>query len=193
MNGWWAPRRAVWWTGVLFAIGSTCFLVAPFPGFAELVGSEVDAAVFFVGSIFFTSAALLQALDAQTRADRWSSLVQLAGTIFFNVSTYRALRTGIDANEYDRLVWTPDALGSICFLVSGVIAYVAVARPPRRLLWWIGAVNLAGCVAFGISAIAGYVLPSTGSALDLAAANSWTSLGALCFLVGALLLLRTPE
>jgi hypothetical protein len=119
--------------------------------------------------------------------------VQLAGTIFFNVSTFRALRTGIDANEYDRLVWTPDALGSICFLVSGVIAYVAVARPPRRLLWWIGAVNLAGCVAFGISAIAGYVLPSTGSALDLAAANSWTSLGALCFLVGALLLLRTPE
>jgi hypothetical protein len=193
MNGWRAPRRAVWWTGVLFAIGSTCFLVAPFPGFAELVGSEVDAAVFFVGSIFFTSAALLQALDAETRADRWSSLVQLAGTIFFNVSTYRALRTGIDANEYDRLVWTPDALGSICFLVSGVIAYVAVARPPRRLLWWIGAVNLAGCVAFGISAIAGYVLPSTGSALDLAAANSWTSLGALCFLVGALLLLRTPE
>jgi hypothetical protein len=193
MNGWWAPRRAVWWTGVLFAIGSTCFLVAPFPGFAELVGSEVDAAVFFVGSIFFTSAALLQALHAETRADRWSSLVQLAGTIFFNVSTYRALRTGIDANEYDRLVWTPDALGSICFLVSGVIAYVAVARPPRRLLWWIGAVNLAGCVAFGISAVAGYVLPSTGSALDLAAANSWTSLGALCFLVGALLLLRTPE
>lgn len=193
MNGWWAPRRAVWWTGVLFAIGSSCFLVAPFPGFAELVGSEVDAAVFFVGSIFFTSAALLQALHAETRADRWSSLVQLAGTIFFNVSTYRALRTGIDANEYDRLVWTPDALGSICFLVSGVIAYVAVAGPPRRLLWWIGAVNLAGCVAFGISAVAGYVLPSTGSALDLAAANSWTSLGALCFLVGALLLLRTPE
>ena len=114
---------------------------------------------------------------------------QFAGTIFFSVSTYRALRTGIDSNAYDRLVWTPDALGSICFLVSGVIAYVAVRRPPRGLLWWIAAVNLAGCVAFGISAFAGYVVPSTGSVLDLAAANAWTSLGALCFLIGAVLLL----
>ena len=50
-------------------------------------------------------------------------------------------------------------------------------------------INLAGCVAFGISAVASYVVPATGTALDLAAANAWTSLGALCFLVGALLLL----
>jgi hypothetical protein len=40
-----------------------------------------------------------------------------------------------------------------------------------------------------ISAVAGYVVPSTGSALDLAAANAWTALGALCFLIGAVLLL----
>ena len=186
---WWAPRTATWWIGVLFAIGSTCFFVGPLPGFVELVGSAVDAAVFFVGSIFFTSAALLQTLQAEERLDRWSCVVQFAGTIFFNVSTYRALRTGIDSTEYNRLVWTPDALGSICFLVSGVIAYVAVRRPPRGLIWWIAAINLAGCVAFGISAVAGYVVPSTGSALDLAAANVWTSLGALCFFVGAILLL----
>src|SRR5437868_4249987 len=87
---WWAPRRSGWWTGVLFAIGSACFLVGPFPGFVELVGSTVDGAVFFVGSVFFTSAALIQALDAERRPDRWSSLVQFAGTIFFNVSTYHA-------------------------------------------------------------------------------------------------------
>jgi YrhK-like protein len=186
---WWAPRRSGWWTGVLFAVGSVCFLVGPFPGFVELVGAAADGAVFFVGSLFFTSAALIQALDAEMRPDRWSSLVQFAGTIFFNVSTYHALRTGIDSNEYNRLVWRPDALGSICFLVSGVIAYVAVRRPRGGLPWWIAAVNLAGCVAFGISAVAGHVVPSTGSALDLAAANTWTALGALCFLIGAILLL----
>src|SRR5262245_6060052 len=39
---WWAPRRASWWIGVLFVVGSTCFLVGPFPGFVELVGSTVD-------------------------------------------------------------------------------------------------------------------------------------------------------
>jgi hypothetical protein len=186
---WWAPGRSGWWTGVLFALGSTCFLVGPFPGFVELVGSAADGVVFFVGSVFFTSAALIQALHAGTRADRWSSLVQLAGTIFFNVSTYQALRTGVESNVYDRLVWRPDALGSICFLVSGVIAYAAVRRPRGGLPWWIAAVNLVGCVAFAISAVAGYVAPSTGSALDLAAANAFTAFGALCFLVGSILLL----
>jgi hypothetical protein len=186
---WWAPARAGWWTGVLFAIGSACFFVGPFPGFVELVGSAVDGVVFFVGSIFFTSAAMLQASQAEATLDRWSSLVQLAGTVFFNVSTFRALQTGLDSAQYDRLVWRPDALGSICFLVSGVLAYVAVRGLRWRLGWWIAAVNLAGCVAFGISAVAGYAVPSTGSALALAAANAWTALGALCFLIGAVLLL----
>jgi hypothetical protein len=166
-----------------------CFLVAPFPGFVELVGSSVDGIVFFVGSIFFTSAALLQASQAVDRLDRWSSLIQFAGTIFFNVSTFRALQSGLDASAYDRLVWSPDVLGSICFLVSGAVAYAAVRRNRRALPWWIAIVNLAGCVAFGISAVAGYVVHSTGDALDLAAANSWTSLGALCFLAGSVLLL----
>jgi fumarate reductase subunit D len=178
------------WIGVLFAIGSTCFLVGPFPGFVELVGSEADAAVFFAGSVFFTSAALLQMLHSEGGLDRWACVVQFAGTLFFNVSTFHALQSGLDANEYDRLVWRPDWRGSVCFLVSGVLAYLAVHRMSHGARdWRIAVVNLAGCVAFGISAVAGYVVPSTGSALDLSASNAWTSFGALCFLVGALLLL----
>src|SRR5580765_3591311 len=178
------------WIGVLFAIGSACFLVGPLPGFVELVGSEADAAVFFAGSVFFTSAALLQVLHSGGGLDLWSCVVQFAGTLFFNVSTFHALQTGLDTNEYDRLVWRPDWRGSICFLVSGVLAYLAVRHLSYRASdWRIAVINLAGCVAFGISAIAGYVVPSTGSAIDLAAANAWTSLGALCFLVGALMLL----
>jgi hypothetical protein len=118
------------------------------------------------------------------------------GTLFFNVSTFRALQSGLDTTEYNRLVWRPDALGSICFLVSGYLAYLEVCgrpfcRPRRSLAWWIAAVNLAGCVFFGISAVAGHIVPSTGSAVDLAAANTTTVLGALCFFAGAVLLL--PE
>jgi hypothetical protein len=191
---WWAPRRAVWWIGVLFAVGSTCFLVGPFPGFVELVGSAVDAGVFFVGSVFFTSAALLQTVKSDDGIDRWACAVQLGGTVFFNVSTFHALQAGLDATTYDRLVWTPDVLGSICFLVSGVLSSYAVrGRSRRTLTWRIATVNLVGCVAFGIAAVAGYVVPSTGSTLDLAAANAWTSFGALCFLVGAVLLLPAGE
>lgn len=109
---WWAPRMASWWIGVLFAIGSTCFFLGPFPGFVNLVGSAADGAVFFVGSIFFTSAALLQYLEAANadldaaggrskrfrvitfephRIDWWSTLIQFVGTLFFNVNTYRAM------------------------------------------------------------------------------------------------------
>ena len=51
------------------------------------------------------------------------------------------------------------------------------------------AVNLAGCVFFRISALASYVVPSSGSVLDLAAANWTTALGAACFFAGSLMLL----
>src|SRR3954454_18415828 len=112
-----ATDPATRWIGVLFAIGSASFLVGPFPGFVELVGSEVDAAVFFAGSLFFTSAALLQMLHSGGGLDRVASVVQFAGTLFFNLSTFHALQSGLDTTEYDRLVWRPDARGSICFLL----------------------------------------------------------------------------
>jgi hypothetical protein len=177
------------WMALLFATGSLCFLLGPFPGYLDLVGPTADAITFFVGSILFTAGGALQTLLAHParhtpggRADWWTATVQSAGTLFFNVTTFRALDTTLSNPQYDRLVWRPDALGSICFLVSGVIAYRA-ARGPRL---WMPLVNLLGCVLFGISAVAGYLVPETGSILDLAAANWTTSAGAACFLACAL-------
>jgi hypothetical protein len=179
--------------GLGFAIGSVCFLVAPFPGFVDLVGAEADAVVFFVGSLFFTAAALLQALGSEG-ADRLPSLIQFAGTIYFNVDTFRAMRAAFSDTQIDRLIWTPEAIGSACFLVSGVLAYLSVRAAGhaarRNAEWRIAAINLAGCVFFGISTVASYVVPKTGTALDLAAANWTTGLGALCFLLGALMVIR---
>jgi hypothetical protein len=197
------------WIGILFAIGASCFFVGALPGFVELVGSGVDGLTFFVGSIFFTTAAAFQLLESSNperppgapfrviaylprSADWWSSAIQFAGTLLFNVSTFRAMYTGLEDVEYDKLVWSPDALGSICFLVSGALACAVVRSRPRDRPWWIAWINFAGCVAFGISAVAAYVVPETGSAIDLAAANAFTSLGGLCFLIGALLLLPGP-
>ena len=91
----------------------------------------------------------------------------------------------ISGSDYNQLVWRPDALGSVCFLVSGVIAYRG-----SRGDGWQPLVNLLGCVFFGISAVAGYVVPSKGSILDVAAANWNTCLGAACFLACALAGLR---
>ena len=77
-----------------------------------------------------------------------------------------------------------------------MIAYVASPRRgwrPQRGEhgWWEPAVNLLGCIFFGISAVAGFVVPEKGSMIDLAAANWNTSLGAACFLACAVATLRT--
>jgi hypothetical protein len=177
--------------------------VGPFPGYADLVGARADAVTFFVGSLFFTTGGALQTwLAVPARHERpagraawWAAVVQLAGTVFFNVSTFRALRTALSDPSYDRLVWRPDMFGSICFLVSGVIAYRASARhgwwPARGTPgWWQAAVNLLGCVLFGVSAVTGYVVPASGSVVDQAAVAWTTSAGAACFLACAVGVLR---
>jgi hypothetical protein len=193
------------WMALLFALGSTCFLVGPFPGYVQLVGDSADAVTFFVGSILFTGGGAFQSALAWRdrrepgggRAAWWAAIIQSAGTLFFNVTTYQAMHTALSSPEYDKLVWKPDWRGSICFLVSGAIAYAASPRRRHWLPirggdgWWQPAVNLVGCIFFGISAVAGFVVPSTGSMIDLAAANWNTSLGAACFLACALDTLRS--
>ena len=187
-----------------FALGSACFLIGPFPGYAQLVGATADAVTFFVGSILFTAGGALQTLIAFPErhsgtagpAAFWAAAIQSAGTLFFNVTTYQALHTSLSNSNYDRLVWRPDAFGSICFLISGTIAYRASKRhgwlPTRGDPgWWEPATNLLGCIFFGIAAVAGYLVPSTGSLLNLAWANWNTALGAACFLTCALATLRT--
>jgi hypothetical protein len=179
--------------GLLFALGSVCFLVGPAPGYIQLVGSGADGVTFFVGSIFFTSASALQlaATPREERADWWACVIQFAGTLFFNVSTFDAMNKALDTAADNRLVWAPDAFGSICFLVASWLAF-SVRRHARPTAdWWIAALNLAGSVAFGISALAAFIVPATGTELDLAAANWTTSLGAAGFLAGALLMIRS--
>ena len=198
-----SPHRAM---ALFFALGSACFLVGPFPGYADLVGESADAVTFFVGSILFTAGGAVQSRlswpvrhrPGGGRSAWWAAAIQSAGTLFFNVTTFQAMHTALTSPEYDKLVWRPDAYGSICFLLSGAIAYRASPRrgwlPSRGGRgWWQPGVNLLGCIFFGISAVAGYVVPSTGSVLDLAAANWNTSLGAACFLACALDTLHTGE
>ena len=192
------------WMALLFASGSACFLVAPVPGYASLVGATAVAVTFFVGSLLFTAGGAMQTWLAFSerrspgpgRAAWRAAVVQSAGTLFFNVTTFLAISTLPSNPGYDRLVWRPDALGSICFLVSGLLAFRAAPRhgwrPARdRPGWWEPGVNLLGCVLFGVAAVAGYLVPSTGSILDLAAANWNTAAGAACFLACALATLWT--
>jgi hypothetical protein len=215
---WWAPRAIGWWIGVLFAIGSLCFALGAFPPYADAVGTGYDNLTYFVGSLFFTTAAFLlycQVVSVRAepggergwrvralfelqwdRIDWWAAIVQLLGTIFFNVSTGHALSSGLSsASSINHAVWRPDALGSICFLISSWLSWAEVchgawAYRPRQYSWWIALLNLAGSIAFGVSAIASKVEPN-GDLRSLALTNLGTFVGAVCFLTGALLLL--PE
>src|SRR6201991_3981405 len=102
--------------GWLFAIGSSLFVLGSVPSYANAVGGTADSVTYFVGSIFFTSASLLQLLQVQTpammdadtatqhtrsrlRLGAWlphdqgwlAAATQFPGTLFFNVSTGAAL------------------------------------------------------------------------------------------------------
>ncbi len=95
-------------------------------------------------------------------------------------------------------VWAPDVIGSACFLVSSLLAFANVEHRwlswrPRDPDWQIAALNLAGSVAFGVAAIASFYRPATGEAVSDQIANGGTALGALCFLVGALMLLPQAQ
>ncbi len=214
---WWAPRAVAWWIGCLFAVGSACFALGALPPYADGVGTNADNLTYFIGSIFFTTAAFLQYFEAATtdprlgapsrrrfralftvqpgRIDWWASLIQFAGTLWFNRTTLSAFVVGLGRSTSHHPVWRPDALGSICFLVASWLAWAEIchgrfAWRPHDISWWIALLNLVGSVAFGASAIASYVEPN-GQLVSLAVTNLGTFAGAICFLAGGILLL--PE
>jgi hypothetical protein len=181
---------------VWFMVGSAVFALGAIPGYASLTSPEVVVATFFVGSIFFTTAATLQYLgttDGRLLAWRpadiaWAAAaIQLVGTLWFNLNTFAARNPGLDARSADLRIWTPDYLGSVCFLVASGLAVVALGRPPWAAgrSWHIAAVNLLGSVFFMAAAIAAFVLPDSEDLFNATVANAGTFLGAICFLVAA--------
>ncbi len=212
---WWAPQARGWWIAVLFMVGSALFAVGAVPGYAGMVGTTTDSVTFFIGSLFFTAAGFLQyreSVDAGLRGpahgwgkvfvyeprqiDWWASGIQLIGTLYFNVSTGHAMQQNLTAHAAQQHVWRPDAIGSVCFLVASGLAWFEVchgwlAWSPHSLSWWITALNLVGSIAFGVSAVAAFIVPSTGDLWNAELSNLGTFVGALCFLLGAFLLL--PE
>jgi YrhK-like protein len=177
--------------GVLFMIGSACFAVASLPA-ASSVSDKAVGVVYFVGSIFFTTAALEQLRVARGEGTAvWAAAIQFAGTLAFNVTTFFGMYHHFSSKSSDLLVWSPDALGSVCFLVASVLAEIAVIHAVL-LVRRSGTLNLVGSIAFGISAVAAYIVPDTDELLNAALATSMTLVGALCFLWAARILVKPP-
>ncbi len=188
-----------------FMIGSAFFALGSAPGLSDALGSAGANMLFFIGAWFFTIAGLIQlflsgavavpvsyAPGRMVRAEWLTAATQSFGTLMFNVSTTAALYAK-SITEEGRFVWNPDAGGSVAFLISGVLAFVAYSRvarlfDPGHVAWWSMLVNFIGCVAFGISAIGAYILPN-GSAYSDTLSSWGTFIGAICFLLASLIVL----
>jgi hypothetical protein len=183
----------------LFAIGSSLFAIATVPGLSAVAGAGLANLLCFIGSWFFTTAGWMQLVLSKPvlRIGWLSAATQFVGTILFNISTGAALWAHAVKPER-RLVWAPDATGSVAFLVSGVLGVVAVTAVvgvvELKSRDWQGEwINMVGCVAFGVSALGAFVT-ETGVTENALLANLGTFIGALCFLAAALVILpRRPQ
>lgn len=221
----WMPRKLNWWIGCIFAVGSLLFALASVlclaPDLAadwSISSSEINA-IFFAGSIPFTTAAYLQLFQAanagefspdQSSARRqraimgwrphnigWlSSALQFVGTILFNINTFNAMIPSLNWFQQDLMIWAPNIIGSILFLASGYLAFIETchahwAWKPNSISWWVVFTNLLGCVGFMFSAVFAIVLPGTPNLEVVHLSIFFTLFGAIGFLIGSLLML--PE
>jgi hypothetical protein len=191
--------------GSLFAIGAALAQGGADP--------TLYCSVYLAGGIFFSTggyATVLQAINGprEVGEDGWllprdwhwwasepgrlewmSSFALFFGTLVFAINIVDSFIEGLGAVAEDRLVWSPDIIGCLLFLIAGFLAMREIG--PGRLFWsrrrdlgwWIVAVNQLGSALFMIAAAASFVKPSTGEELAVGIANWGTIAGALCFAV----------
>jgi hypothetical protein len=195
-----------------FVVGGSWFCLGALLAQAHVGGPRLAAAVFMVGGVFFTTggyASVLQVANAprgvgpdgvvraapwrwwSTEPGRldWASAVALfAGTLYFGASLTAALVGDLTTAQIHRLVWAPEFVGCVLFLLSGHLALTEMHRDRPRgrradLGWWIVVVNQAGSALFLAAAVAAFVRPATGDELAVGIANWATFAGAACFAV----------
>jgi hypothetical protein len=192
--------------GSLFAIGAAL---------AQLGAAQtLYCSVYLAGGICFSSggyATVLQAVNGprEVGEDGWllprewhwwasepdrlewmSSFALFFGTVVFAINIADSFIRGLGAATEDRLVWSPDLIGCLLFLISGFLAMREIGpglsfwSRRRNLGWWIVSVNQVGSALFLVAAIASFVRPATGDEVAVGIANWGTLTGALCFAIG---------
>jgi hypothetical protein len=133
-----------------------------------------------------------------TNVDYLAAAVLFAGTLVFAINLVDSLIGDLSAAQEDRLVWSPDIIGCLLFLISGHLAMVDIAGSwwkvkGEGLGWWIVFVNQVGSVLFMVSAVASFVR-ADGDMIAVGIANWGTLTGALCFAVaGAMQFREAPS
>lgn len=216
-----ALRRANWVAAGAFLVGGSLFAIGALLAQADIGGPRLAAVVYLVGGVFFSTggyASVLLAINAPHRRRdgtwarapwRWwareprnidylAAAVLFAGTIVFGINLIDSMLGSLTPAQEDRLVWNPDIIGCILFLISGFLAMIDISGSWWRLRgeglgWWIVFVNQIGSVLFMASGIASFVR-ADGDMIAVALANWGTFGGAACFAVaGAMQFYEPPD
>lgn len=197
-------------SGVSFFLGGALFTVGALLAQYDGAPLPVIDRTFLIGGFWFSLgayAALVQELNSPRRIGddgalvarpwRWwayepnrpgwvAAFVLFCGTLAFAISLVDAFVSDLSARQVDRLVWAPEVVGCILFLVSGHVGIMEVCHGRFRVLasslgWWIVVVNQVGSWLFMLSGIAAFVRPVTGEAISVGVVNWGTAAGAACF------------
>jgi hypothetical protein len=201
-------RRANWVAAVAFTVGGSLFALGAVVAQLGSGDATTAASIYFAGGLFFNTggyASLLLAINAQG-AERWrwwsyephrldwlSAFVLFVGTLAFGISLLDSFLDGLTTQEENRLIWSPEVIGCVFFLISGHLAMREICGRFRPCVrsgergWWIVAINQLGSILFMVSALAAFIRPETSSEINVAVANWGTLAGALCFAIGGVL------
>jgi hypothetical protein len=201
-------RRANWVAAVAFTVGGSLFALGAVVAQLGSGDATTAASIYFAGGLFFNTggyASLLLAINAQG-AERWrwwsyephrldwlSAFVLFVGTLAFGISLLDSFLDGLTTQEENRLIWSPEVIGCVFFLISGHLAMREICGRFRPCVrsgergWWIVAINQFGSILFMVSALAAFIRPETSSEINVAVANWGTLAGALCFAIGGVL------
>ena len=209
-----ALRKANAVAAAAFLVGGSLFAIGAALSQAHIGGPRLAAVVYMVGGVFFSTggySSVLLAINAPHRRRdgswgampwRWwareprnydylAAAVLFAGTIVFGINLVDSLIGTLTPTQEDRLVWNPDIIGCLLFLIAGFIAMIDISGTWWRIRgenlgWWIVFVNQVGSVLFMVSGVASFVR-ADGDMIAVGIANWGTLTGALCFAVAGVM------
>ena len=202
-------RRTNLLAAVAFTIGGSLFAIGAWVAQVGSGDATTAACIYFAGGLFFNTGGYASVVlvsnmpggsgDGVAAGWRWwsyepyslawlSAFVLFAGTLAFGVSLLDSFLDGLTTKGENRLIWTPEVVGCILFLISGHLGLRDVGRRPRwDLGWGVVAINQLGSILFMISALAAFIRPETSSVVNVDVANWGTFTGAVCFAVGGVM------
>ena len=196
-------RRTNMVAAIAFTIGGSLFAIGAWVAQVGSGDATTAACIYFAGGLFFNTGGYASVVLVSNTPDgerwRWwsyqpyslawlSAFVLFAGTLAFGVSLLDSFLDGLTTKGENRLIWTPEVVGCILFLISGHLGLRDVGRRPRwDLGWGVVAINQLGSILFMISALAAFIRPETSSVVNVDVANWGTVTGAVCFAVGGVM------